>query len=411
MKGTKYLSEVLDVRHFEKGVLNVIYAPCGCGKTTCAINTIAPLVSSPKKAIYLIDTRIGKERLSLLPELTTPYYAYPESITRRDGFFEDDDKVAVTTYAQFGYWCSCYPAFAERFEYIICDEPHNLVLFSEIGTKNKSDIPVHKYARANICAAVRNGNVVVVAISATPKPLEKLECELKDIPIDRTDLRQYDENEIIPYARIEDVLASVPLGKRGGLYTIRVEDIKAYGEILRARGFNPLLIWSDKNKDHIMSAEQLWARQYIIENEAVPDEYDVFLFNATAETSINIRSHMDFFIAHNTGDTHITQSRGRYRADLDTLYVWDRNSPYVVTVPNEFLDKVLFREDLKELRSRLNLVKDESGHEVSYDNMLRIITDCGYTCEQGTGKGATKKERRRKYYILRKEEQKSGETI
>ena len=77
----------------------------------------------------------------------------------------------------------------------------------------------------------------------------------------------------------------------------------------------------------------------------------------------------------------------------------------------KFLDKVLFREDLKELRSRLNLVKDESGHEVSYDNMLRIITDCGYTCEQGTGKGATKKERRRKYYILRKEEQKSGETI
>ena len=395
MKGTKYLSEVLDVRHFEKGVLNVIYAPCGCGKTTCAINTIAPMASSPKKAIYLIDTRIGKERLSLLPELTTPYYAYPESIARRDGFFEDDDKVAVTTHAQFGYWCSRYPAFAERFEYIICDEPHNLVLFSEMGTKDKSDIPVHKYARANICAAVRNGNVVVVAISATPKPLEKLECELKDIPIDRTDLRQYDEKEIIRYARIEDVLVSVPLGKRGGLYVKHVQPMKKYAEILRARGFNPLLIWS-LSYEEPMNAEQLWARQYIIENEAVPEQYDVFMFNATAETSINIRSHMDFFIAHDPGKTHIIQARGRYRNDLETLYQYDINSPYVVVLPDEYLDRELFREDLKELRTCLNLVKDAKGHEVSYKNMLRLISDSGYTYEQ-------RMKNRKQAFIIRKE--------
>ncbi len=47
------------------------------------------------------------------------------------------------------------------------------------------------------------------------------------------------------------------------------------------------------------------------------------MFNATAETSINIRSHMDFFIAHNTDETTITQSRNRYRGDLDTSYIYD----------------------------------------------------------------------------------------
>jgi len=108
----KYLSDVLDVSLFEKGVMNVIYAPCGCGKTTCAINTIAPLASSPKKAIYLIDTRLGKERLGLLPELTTPYVCYSEAIANDSGFFENDKEVVVTTYAQFGVWCDRYPGFA-----------------------------------------------------------------------------------------------------------------------------------------------------------------------------------------------------------------------------------------------------------------------------------------------------------
>ena len=51
MKGTKYLSDVLDTSLFEKGYMNVIYAPCGSGKTTAAINHIAPLASSPKKVI------------------------------------------------------------------------------------------------------------------------------------------------------------------------------------------------------------------------------------------------------------------------------------------------------------------------------------------------------------------------
>ena len=407
MKGTKYLSDVLDVSLFEKGCMNVVKAPCGSGKTTCAINKIVPLASSPLKAIYLIDTRIGKERLSHEEGLHAPTPFYENIIASGNTKFvnsDDRDSVAVTTYAQFGVWCSRNPDFAERYEYIICDEPHNLVLFSKIKNKEVCDIESHKIAKMAIESAVRNGKVMVVAISATPEALEEMKCPLKYIPIDDTDLRHYEEKNIIPYARIEDVLNSIPLGLRGGLYVKHVEPMKKFAEILRVRGFNPLMIWSDQNKDHILSKEQIDARQYIIDNEAVPDEYDVFLFNATAETAINIRSHMDFFIANHPGNTHITQSRGRYRNDLETLYILDRRSPYVVVVPDEFLDKALFREELKELRARLDLVKDEKGHEVSIENMLRIISDSGYSYEKGT-------KNRRKTYIIHKEEQESGEDL
>lgn len=72
MKGTNYLSDVLDVSQLRTSVLNIIDAPCGCGKTTCAINKIAELASSPRKVLYLIDTRIGKERLAREPGLIKP---------------------------------------------------------------------------------------------------------------------------------------------------------------------------------------------------------------------------------------------------------------------------------------------------------------------------------------------------
>ena len=393
---TKYLSDVLDTSLFQKGMLNVVYAPCGSGKTTAALNKIAPLASSPKKAIYLIDTKIGKERLSRKPELVIPFYAYPDAISKHYGFFEDDKKVGVTTYAQFGYWCAHYPDFAENYEYIICDELHSLIHFSKIGTNRPNEIDVHKKARAAIQDAVNRGNVIVIAITATPKPLEELECELKDISFDRTNLHKHTEKETIRYLSIESVLEQIPLGKRGGLYVKHIEHMKKYGDILRARGFNPLLIWSLSNKDHIMTTEQLIARQYIIENEAVPEEYDVFLFNETAETSINITSHMDFFIAHDTGETHITQSRGRYRGNLETLYIYDRKNGDAIVIPDEYLNRPLFGSEVLELRDKLNIKKDKHSHALSKDDFLRRISLCGYCYETTTIK-------RRKAYIIRKE--------
>ena len=394
----KYLSDVLDTTLFEKGVFNVIWAPCGCGKTTAAINKIAPLASAPRKAIYLIDTRIGKERLSLLPKLVTPYYDYADSIyDPHCGFFEDMDKIGVTTYAQFGFWCSLYPNFAERYELIICDEPHNLVLFSEIGTDRPNDIQVHTIARNAICNAVNHGKVLVVGITATPKPLERLACDLVSVPIDRSDLRHYTEAETIRYSSINSILTQVPLGKRGGLYVKHVQPMVRYGEILRERGFNPLLIWSLNYKKQPMNAAQLAARQYIIENEAVPDEYDVFLFNATAETSINIYSPMDFFIAHNTEDTHIQQSRGRYRGDLETLYIFDRENGGAIVVPDEFMNRPLFMEDQKHLRDFLDIRKnDRQRHILSIEDTLTRLDDCGYICERTT-------KNRKKCVIIHKE--------
>ena len=376
--------------------MNVIWAPCGSGKTTAARKIILPQASSPKKAIYLIDTQLGNERLALEDGLIMPPDFYADSVVH--SFFpseEDLKDVCVTTYAQFGSWCRQFPRFEECFEYIICDEPQNLVNFSEIGKwrPNEVNINVHRIARQAICDAVNRGNVTVVGITATPKPLEKLKCQLKPIPIDRTNLHHYIERSTVRFANLESIMDSLSVGMRGGLYIKHVKPMMDIGDMFRARGFNPLLLWSLSNKDYTMNEEQLRARQYIIEHEAVPDEYDVFLFNATAETSINLRSHMDFFIAYNTSETSITQSRGRYRGDLDKLYIYQPQG--FVVVPESYLNRWLNRDDLKRLRAELNLWKDADHHVISIDDMLTMFSDCGYNVDG-------KKVNRRQVFIIRK---------
>lgn len=64
--------------------------------------------------------------------------------------------------------------------------------------------------------------------------------------------------------------------------------------------------WSLANTDHPMTEEQLAARQHILEHEELPPQYDLFLFNGSCETSINIRGHIDYFIAHTANPTSLT---------------------------------------------------------------------------------------------------------
>ena len=88
---------------------------------------------------------------------------------------------------------------------------------------------------------------------------------------------------------------------------------------------------------------------------------------------------MDFFIAYNTSETSITQSRGRYRGDLDTLYIYSPQG--FVVVPESYLNRWLNRDDLKRLRAELKLWKDADHHIISIPDMLKMFSDCGYNVD------------------------------
>ena len=170
--------------------------------------------------------------------------------------------------------------------------------------------------------------------------------------------------------------------------------MKECAETASAAGHKPICVWSLANTKHPMTEEQLEAREYILQNEMLPPQYDLFIFNGSCETSINIRGQVDYFIAHTANSTNLTQARGRYRGDLDLLYVYDKENGEII-VPAEYLDIQLFADNKKQLRARLGL-KDKKGHPLPYDKLMVRLKENGYTIEYGRKNNCH-------YIIIRKE--------
>ena len=375
-----YLSDALQTNLFRKGSLNVIVAPCGSGKTKAAIDTITPLASSPYKALYLIDTISGCQRVANdeSRKLSNPCVFYDTDIVKGGFDFEfDKSKVVVTTYAKFGVWCSLYPDFCDHFEVIVCDEVHNLVQFAAFGDQFNFTAT----ARDRICAAIRRGKTLFVGITATPEYLTKLRCPQYFVPLDISRLHHYTENKVVRYASIRQLLRNLPPHLRGAIYVTRVTTMIELEQIARECGFNPICLWSLSHKEHRMTDEQLAVRAHLLEFEQVPPPYDLLIINASCETAINIRSHMDFFIVHNSNPTHITQARGRYRANLQTLYVLDKESGTVI-VPEDFIGRKLFKEGKADLNNAV-YIKNDNGRFIPWKKLSNLITDSGYTITEG----------------------------
>ena len=161
------------------------------------------------------------------------------------------DKIVVSTYAQFGVWVKHNPDFAARFEVIICDEAHNIVVFPTYSPQpNFASI-----ARDAICEAAQGDRTLVVGITATPEPLEKLACPQHLVPIDSAELRQYENRSIRPYGSLRQTLENLPQGQRGMLFVPHITMMKDCAAIASAAGHKPICVWSAANKDHTMNAE------------------------------------------------------------------------------------------------------------------------------------------------------------
>ena len=129
----QYLSEIVNMNDFQLGKVNLIYAPCGSGKTTFATTRLLKyylyqpdyeefgddvdkesdiywgssydtVVKYTKdKILYLIDTAMGKEQLLHSEGATStinPWTGQEE--WQLPGF-------RVMTYAGYGYLCKHYP--------------------------------------------------------------------------------------------------------------------------------------------------------------------------------------------------------------------------------------------------------------------------------------------------------------
>lgn len=223
MKGTKYLSELVDCSALQKGQLNVIKAPTGSGKTYFALNYIPSLTNDAlHNVVYLIDTINGKEQIVRNYNATSEYYGWSKEVELGGMWFEPDNRVVVITYAKFGVLFERNIEFYKNFSYIICDEIHSLLRFQNYSKKPN----YHSIARQVLEQAVKQKSGIVIALTATPDTIKnQFNAPSAEIAINQEELIQYDIKQVEGYTNPITALSKVDMGTVGLCYFSRIHQM------------------------------------------------------------------------------------------------------------------------------------------------------------------------------------------
>ena len=375
MKGTKYLSELVDCSALQKGQLNVIKAPTGSGKTYFALNYIPSLTNDAlHSVVYLIDTINGKEQIVRNYKATSEYYGWSKEVESGGMWFEPDNRVVVITYAKFGVLVEQNIEFYKNFSYIICDEIHSLLRFQNYSKKPN----YHSIARQVLEQAVKQKSGIVIALTATPDTIKnQFNAPSAEIAINQEELIQYDIKQVEGYTNPITVLSKVDVGTVGLCYFSRIHQMIEFEQEAKQMGFSPVSIWSINNKDHPMNDEQLEARRSILESWTIPPQYDLLIINSSSETSLKIKSKVDYVIVHSSNPDTQVQVRGRINSDLMTLYLPVEGVSEIV-VPSEYLGKRLFQGDKQALAEALNL-RNTNNRQYRWPTVKNLLIESDYS--------------------------------
>jgi type III restriction enzyme, res subunit family len=375
MKGTKYLSELVDCSALQKGQLNVIKAPTGSGKTYFALNYIPSLTNDAlHNVVYLIDTINGKEQIVRNYKATSEYYGWSKEVELGGMWFEPDNRVVVITYAKFGVLVEQNIEFYKNFSYIICDEIHSLLRFQNYSKKPN----YHSIARQVLEQAVKQKSGIVIALTATPDTIKnQFNAPSAEIAINQEELIQYDIKQVEGYTNPITVLSKVDVGTVGLCYFSRIHQMIEFEQEAKQMGFSPVSIWSINNKDHPMNDEQLETRRSILESWTIPPQYDLLIINSSSETSLKIKSKVDYVIVHSSNPDTQVQVRGRINSDLMTLYLPVEGVSEIV-VPSEYLGKRLFQGDKQALAEALNL-RNTNNRPYRWPTVKNLLIESDYS--------------------------------
>lgn len=400
MTGTKYLSELVDFEKLYVNVVNIILAPTGSGKTYFALHTIPEVCKDPlHQALYLIDTTNGKEQILRNYNARPATHKWIDEVGEGYGCAWEtrDEQVVIMTYALLGCILQTKPDFCKKFTFIICDELHNLIAFSKIKPIPNN----HTIAKIGLEQAVTNDTTTVIALTATPRKIYSFFNAPTNTPfIDIKELRCYETKNTVKYSSLRNLIMGLDPKETGICYTKHVRKILEILRISAGAGLKPIAIWSTSNTNYSMSEEQLRVRSVILEECIVPPEYNFLIINSSSETSIKIKSKVDYVIV-NSSDTDIQiQVRGRVNSDLNMLYLPADAAEMgeLIQVPKEFLGKELYSEEKERLSCILDL-KDKNGRQLKWNSIKKMLL------ENGDYEIVEKRRANRRYAVITKTEE------
>lgn len=381
MLGSKYLSELVDFKRLRSDAINIIMAPTGSGKTFFALHAVPEHCSDAHhQVLYLIDTINGKEQILRNYKACPATRDWIEQVDQGSIWFVREETVVIMTYALLGTILIKMPNFCERFKYIICDELHNLINFQNFTKKPNA----HSIAKDGLEKVVIDNKSTLIALSATP---DKIKTEFKNvdcntIPIDLSEVRRYEIQNTNYYPSLNNLIHSLDPNKTGLCYTGRINKMKEIARVAAAAGLRPIAIWSINSNDHHMSEEQLRVRSIILEQSVIPSEYNFLIINNSSETSIKIKSKVDYVIVNNSNKDIQTQVRGRVDSDLHTLYLPSKETDLLV-IPEEFLNTELSTTDKERLCEVLD-IRGKNGRQKKWTSIKKALQkeNSGYSIRE-----------------------------
>lgn len=374
MREGLHLSEALDLEcpHYERGRLNLIVAQTGQGKTTAAINTIPKQLGvAPQRCLILIDTTMGEEEKIALEECQM--------------WGEKLDKPYILNYQKFGAMVKRGELVAEMFDYICCDEIHNLIKYVRIDEANiwKRN---PESAREVICLILSQESFSYIAIdtllhwaelkgvwwfglTATADNLEKwarLKSYINEIQI-QEQLIAYEVFQKYEYSDVHVLLRANPEVKRL-IFVPTIEQGEQFArEIQENTGRKVVCLWS-KRALKPMTNNQLDIVNHLQHNHKYPNDIDDIILTEAYATGWNLMDdNVQIVIVHSGNKDIQIQFPGRKRGDWQVQYNYNsqlaeiekRHDRYLKArekiseqewiIPEEYLNRKLGKEEKEEL--------------------------------------------------------------
>lgn len=400
MRGTKYLSEVMENIELSKDENNLLLAPIGCGKTYYAIEV---LMNNPnKKYLYLCDNNNLKDQM--LKELPT-YSSNKNSI-----IFKDIQNVLVMTYKEFGHKIlyDVNEDFASQFDLIIADEIHSCIEYSEFNQDRDLSSALFYLFRKHL-------GTPIIMMTATDYYLELMTRKYPQ-------LKNFNVIDLLKNKQIKRYIDKVKLyinnisqikfylqqswegfmfgGMKAGIYTRQIRDMQRIEKMCIDLGLTPICVWSRNNEKHPLNEEQIDFMDELLKTGKIKEPYNVFIFNKSSETGINITDeNVDLCIVNSTNLTEQLQSRGRFRKDLNLIVVrTNKNAlpPMTITLDEKYLDKWILVDDIKQIPKDLS-IKNVNGKDISLSTFTKILEESHYVVQR---KRKTVNKIRNTYYYI-----------
>lgn len=379
MRGTKYLSEIMENIELSQDKNNLILAPIGSGKTHYALEVL--MSDRTKKYLYLCDNSNLKNQM--LNEKTT--YS-----TKRDSdFYKFAPNVLVMTYKEFGYKIlyDIHEEYIKQFDLIIADEIHSCVEYSEFN----QDRNLSK----SLEFLMIKHETPIILMTATSYYLDQLVkvypslCNYNIINLlDNEEIKRYIDKVKLYINNISQIKFYLQQsmdgfkfgGMKAGIYTKQIKDMITIETMCRDLGLKPICIWSEHNKNG-WNDEQKDFMKYLFDTGKFKDPYNILIFNKAMETGINIKDDdVDLCIVNSINLTEQIQARGRFRKDINLVVVKTKElalPEIVITLDEKYLNKWMSKEEFEVLINSLN-IKNAKRQPIGQRAFVKILKNSKY---------------------------------